>query len=66
MKYDLVTVEYGSKKHFKCRLKRENNVYEYDGMVNDGKCNIVISTPSFPVMLKDMFRACGAWYKRVA
>jgi hypothetical protein len=65
--YDLVTVAYGNKMHFKCRFKcrREDKVYEYDGMVNEGGCNLVTSTPSFPVMLKNMFRACGAWYIRV-
>jgi hypothetical protein len=63
-KYNLLSVEYGNMSHYKCRLKRDNKVYAYDGMNLDGECMLVTSTPSFPPMLDNMYRAAGAWYKR--
>jgi hypothetical protein len=63
-KYNLLSVEYGNMSHYKCRFKRDDKVYAYDGMVLDGECRLVTSTPSFPPMLHNMYRAAGAWYKR--
>jgi hypothetical protein len=63
--YNHVSVEYGNMSHYKCRFLRGNKVYEYDGMNEDRGYSLVTSKPSFPPMLQYMYRASGAWFKRV-
>lgn len=72
VQYRLVAVSYGNNAHFKGRfVDVDNKVYEYDGMYRtklgkfEGGCRLVDSSPLFPSMLNNMFRACSLWYKKV-